>query len=414
MATEATGLLLGGGAPTLTLESGALAALADHKVHFDVISTAGAGMLIGLLYAAPKGMSARQALEQTKEMGVHDSIYDHFPVNFKVFHKPGAMAHAYRQWLQSLPRVLPGQEAASRMFADWMALMFAAWCPSDLSGKSVGLCDHAPWIDEVVDFARLKTFPGEFYMNAYNITDRKMELFTKEEITPDHFRAALAFPLIYAPFKLNGKTYIEGSALDTLCFDGLLKYRDDRLNAERAGKTRHQKLARRAPLRNVVIFDVLSSEKIIREPISLYDAWVQSIMIPLVEIAKDDIKLFEANYNQGMATESDADQVRHSRSALAEGAGLVVQQSVDPVRDRLRGGPEVLRGAPGRAAAHSPTGRRLSAAGSWPAARATGRRGAGAKAAQKLTARRLALASRRRRCGCWRRCSLESRIGGTR
>ena len=56
-----------------------------ERVEFDVISTAGAGMLIGLLYAAPKGMSPRQALENTKEMGVHDTIYDLFPVNFKVF-----------------------------------------------------------------------------------------------------------------------------------------------------------------------------------------------------------------------------------------------------------------------------------------------------------------------------------------
>jgi NTE family protein len=298
MATEATGLLLGGGAPTLTLESGALAALADHRVHFDVISTAGAGMLIGLLYAAPKGISARQALENTKEMGVHDSIYDHFPVNYKVFHKPGQAAHAYRRWLQSLPRLMPGQDMITRFWADWMSLLFATWCPSDLSSRSIGMCDHAPWIDEVVDFDQLKQFPGEFYMNAYNITDRRMALFSKEEITPDHFRAALAFPLIYAPFKLNGKTYIEGSALDTLCFEGLLKYRDDRLNKERAGKTRTRKLARQAPLRNVVIFDVLSSEQIIREPTSLYDAWVQSIMIPLVEIAHDDIKLFEYQYNK--------------------------------------------------------------------------------------------------------------------
>ena len=298
MATEATGLLLGGGAPTLTLESGALAALAENKVHFDVISTAGAGMLIGLLYAAPRGMSARQALENTREMGVHDSIYEHFPVNFKVFHKPGQAAHVYRRWLQSLPRLMPGQDMISRFWADWMALMLATWCPSDLSGKSLGMCDHAPWIDEVVDFAKLKSFPGEFYMNAYNITDRKMELFSKEEITPDHFRAALAFPLIYAPFKVNGKTYIEGSALDTLCFEGLLRYRDAQLKAERENRARHKKLARQVPLRYVVIFDVLSSEKIIREPISLYDAWVQSIMIPLVEIAKDDIKLFESNYNK--------------------------------------------------------------------------------------------------------------------
>jgi hypothetical protein len=42
-----------------------------------------------------------------------------------------------------------------------------------------------------------------------------------------------------------------------------------------------------------VIFDVLSSDNIIREPRTLYEAWVQSIMIPLVEIAKDDVELFK-------------------------------------------------------------------------------------------------------------------------
>jgi hypothetical protein len=231
-------------------------------------------------------------------MGVHDSIYDLCPVNFKVFHKPGSLAGAYRRTLQNLPRLVPGQDAASRLFADWMALMFAAWCPSDLTEKSLGLCDHAPWIDEVVDFEKLKSFPGEFYMNAYCIEDQEMTIFTKEQITPDHFRAALAFPFIYPPFKLNGKTYIEGSAIDTLCFEGLLKYREERLRREKAGETEKQKLAALEPLRNVVVFDMLSSRKLIREPRSLYDAWVQSIMIPLVEIAKDDIRLFEQIYNK--------------------------------------------------------------------------------------------------------------------
>jgi NTE family protein len=294
----ANALMLGGGAPTLTLQSGALVALLEKEVKFDAISTAGGGMLVGLLYAAPKGTSPRQALENTRDMGVHDSIYDLFPVNFKVFHKAGSLADTYRRALQALPRLGPGQDAASRLFADSMALMFAAWCPSDLSEKSLGLCDHAPWIDEVVDFEKLKSFPGEFYMNAYCIEDQEMAIFTKEQITPDHFRAALAFPFIYPPFKLNGKTYIEGSAIDTLCFEGLLKYREERLRREQAGETRTQKLAALEPLRNVVVFDVLSSRKLIREPRSLYDAWVQSIMIPLVEIAKDDIRLFEQVHNQ--------------------------------------------------------------------------------------------------------------------
>jgi predicted patatin/cPLA2 family phospholipase len=279
----ANALLLGGGAPTLTLEAGALAALHDNEVRFDVVSTAGAGMLVGLLFVAPKGTSARQALENTREMGVHDSIYDLFPVNFKVFHKPGGLADGYRRWLQSLPRLVPGQDLGSRLLADWMALWFAALCPSDISSRSLGLCDHAPWIDEVVDFDKLKKFPGEFYMNAYCLDDHKMDIFDKYEITPDHFRAALAFPFIYPPFKLNGKTYIEGSAIDTLCFHGVLEYYH----------RRQKKKDRLKPLDHIVIFDVLSSDNIIREPRTLYEAWVQSIMIPLVEIAKDDVELFK-------------------------------------------------------------------------------------------------------------------------
>ena len=90
-----TALLLGGGAPTLTLQSGALAALHEHGVEFDVISAAGAGMLIGLLYIAPRGVSSAEALAQTRQLGVHDSIYHHFPVSFKVFHKPGELADGY-------------------------------------------------------------------------------------------------------------------------------------------------------------------------------------------------------------------------------------------------------------------------------------------------------------------------------
>jgi predicted acylesterase/phospholipase RssA len=293
MATDGpvSALLLGGGAPTLTLQSGALAALHEQGVEFDVISTAGAGMLIGLLYVAPKGVSPAEALAQTREMGVHDSIYDHFPINFKVFHKPGELADGYRRWLQMLPRMVPGQDHASRLWADWLALMHATLCPSDLSLRSLGLCDHAPWIDEVVDFSKLKEFKGEFYMNAYCLDDHKMDIFDKHEITPDHFRAALAFPLIYPPFELNGKTYIEGSAIDTLCFEGVLKYYDRKL----------AKKDRLRPLDQIVIFDVLSAKQIIRKPASLYDAWVQSIMIPLVEIARDDVELFKHRHKHRWA-----------------------------------------------------------------------------------------------------------------
>ena len=96
---ETVALVLGGGAPTLTMMAGALAAFDEAGIEFDVISTSGAGMLVGLLYAAPAGGDRRAALHATVEMGVHDAIYRLFPVNYKVFHKPGALAE---QWFKTV------------------------------------------------------------------------------------------------------------------------------------------------------------------------------------------------------------------------------------------------------------------------------------------------------------------------
>lgn len=296
-----TALLLGGGAPTLTLQSGALAALDERGVAFSAVSTSGAGMVIGLLYAAPKGMARQEALRNTVNMGVADEIYNAFPVNYKVFFKPGDMADLYRNFLQMLPRMQIGATPAERLFSDWMALLFNSLSPSSLGPNSQGLCAAAPWIDHIVDFDKLQEYPGEFYINAYNVTDQTMEIFSKNQITPDHFRAALAFPFIYPPYKMNGKTYIEGSAIDTLCFKGLLMYRERQMaQARSAGGGSGSRLE---PLRNIVVFDVLSSKKIIREPKTLYEAWIQSIMIPLVEIAKDDIELFDAKYRKSWNVE---------------------------------------------------------------------------------------------------------------
>src|ERR1700751_1363820 len=93
-------LVLGGGAPNLTLMAGAVAALDDAGMKFDVVSTCGAGALVGLLYAAPKGGDRAAALRNTVDLGVHDLIYDVFPVNFKMFHKPGTLAEAYTRFWQ--------------------------------------------------------------------------------------------------------------------------------------------------------------------------------------------------------------------------------------------------------------------------------------------------------------------------
>lgn len=275
----AVGLVLGGGAPNLPLMSGALLALDDAGVEFDVVSTTGAGMLIGLMYAAPKNGSRQDTLKATREMGVHDSIYNMFPVNYKIFHKAGPMAEAYTKFHQSWLSQMPRHTEAQRFMSDITQFWMATFCPGDVNPRQNGLCQPPPWIDLVVDFDKLKDFDGEFLMSAYCIEDKKEVAFEKDVITSDHFKAALAMPLIYAPYKMDGKTYLEGSAFDTLAFSP-------------------GHVMRRNLVDTVIYFDVLGQRNLIQEPTSVYDAWVHSIINPLTRLAELDVKDYEATGEQ--------------------------------------------------------------------------------------------------------------------
>lgn len=277
-------LVLGGGAPNLTLMSGALSSLIEKNVKFDVISTAGAGTFVGLLYAAPKDASPLKALKNTVNIGISDWIYPFFPVNYKVYRKPGAAAQIYRDMFDALPWVgamthpfhpVPWQ----RFFSDWLQLVISAFSPTDLSPMSKGLCAHMPFISQWVDFEKLGKVDYEFYVNAYNITDRRMDIFSKEEITPQHYFACSSFPFIYPPTRIDGKLYFEGAAVDCLNYKALVD--------------------RHPEVETIVVFDVLGSDKLFREPRDLYDAWVLSIITPLVEIARDDTRIFELKHNRG-------------------------------------------------------------------------------------------------------------------
>ncbi len=279
-----TALVLSGGAPNMTLMSGALCAFDEKGVKFDIISTAGAGSFIGLLYVIPKGTSSMQALKNTVNLGVSDWIYQLFPVNYKVFHKPGSEAGDYRNFMKNTPWVkaitdIENPTPAQRFFIDWMQLLISTFSPTDLSPKSKGLCAHMPFITDLVDFNKLKDIEPEFYINAYNITDYRMENFSKKEITAEHFSACLSFPFIYPPTSLNGKLYFEGAAVDCVNYKSLVKNHPE--------------------VDTIVVFDILGCDKLFREPRDLYDAWVLSIITPIVEIARDDTKIFELKFNVG-------------------------------------------------------------------------------------------------------------------
>lgn len=286
-----TALIIGGGAPNATLMAGALVAFEEAGVEFDVVSTAGAGALIGLLYLAPQGGDSLKALRSTVDMGIADALYQRYPVNFKVFQKSGSIAEAYRALLQANPLVqameqqLGGHEA-TRLQADLIKLMFAVACPTDLNADSLGLCAPVPFLEQVVDFSALQQRHERFYVNAYNINDRRMQNFSsaKGQISGDALRAALAFPFLYPPHQMvdpedgQPKYYYEGAAHDCLNYEALVSHEPE--------------------VKDIVVFDVLGAEKLMRTPRDLYDAWLLSIIVPLVEIARDDTKIFEAKYNR--------------------------------------------------------------------------------------------------------------------
>ena len=78
-------LVLGGGAPNITLMSGALLALHDYGLTFDAISMSGAGAVVGLCYLAPKGLTPEEALRNTMNFGVSDAIYSLLPDQLQDF-----------------------------------------------------------------------------------------------------------------------------------------------------------------------------------------------------------------------------------------------------------------------------------------------------------------------------------------
>ncbi|WP_245192101.1 patatin-like phospholipase family protein, partial [Herbaspirillum sp. 3C11] len=294
-------LVIGGGAPNSTLIAGALTAFIDEGIEFDVISASGAGVLMGLLYQAPLDCTPREALVRWAEVGVADSIYKMFPVNYKIFNKPGQGARSFRdQAPAQMPQLagLPNMAAASGMpgnpfldvftqrfteasgaWSDWMHLMLSAMSPSDLSSKSLGLCAHHPFLEQAIDFDAIARMKPEFYINAYNMNKAEMQIWDKDEIAPINVRAALSFPFLYPPTEIDGDDYIEGAALDTLNFNPLTT----------GGK--HDDID------TLVVLDILGEDRLIRKPRNLYDAWVRSIITPLVKISKTEMRLFELEHN---------------------------------------------------------------------------------------------------------------------
>ncbi|MEI8394702.1 MAG: patatin-like phospholipase family protein [Rhodospirillaceae bacterium] len=284
-----TALVIGGGAPDFTLNTGALLAFEERGVKFDIISMCGGGGVVGLTYLAPKGLTRRDAMLDSMNAGISDSIYRFMPMNYKIFQKAGWNADLFRSILAECPgynRIVNqfGMTPGQKLLSNWIQMIWAAMTPTTLNPWSKGLCAHTPFITEMVDFTKLENVDIDFYLSAYCLTDHKMATFGKEDFADPEvglamFKASLSYPFFYAPFELGNKLYIEGASRDTFNFKELLKREPD--------------------IETIVVFDAMGIDGLLHPPENLWDAFGQSIVTPLVALSRADLKLFETLHNVG-------------------------------------------------------------------------------------------------------------------
>lgn len=301
-------LVLGGGAPNFTLMTGALLAFDEAGVKFDVISGAGGGGGVALSYLAPKGMSRQDMLKNSVNLGVSDAIYRYIPMNYKVFQKGGQLADWYRRMLTKMPGYHKlmnqyGMTKKQKLISDLIQMMLVIANPGFLNPFAKGLCAHAPFVSEMVDFEALKSIKEDVYLNAYCITDHKMVIFTKDEITPKHFGATLSYPFIYPPTEIDGKLYVEGAAADAFNAFGMFDHMRSACDAFNFwGLLEHDH-----GISTVVVFDAFGHEGYIQPPANLWQAWGQSLILPLITLTRRDLAAFETGLKERQRANPDAE-----------------------------------------------------------------------------------------------------------
>ncbi|MCF8501889.1 MAG: patatin-like phospholipase family protein [Rhodospirillum sp.] len=275
-------LVLGGGAPNFTLMTGALLALEEKGFHFDVVTGAGGGGAVALSYLAPKGVSRIVALKSTMNLGVSDAIYKVLPVNYKVFQKGGKLSAAFRNFRSKMPgysRIMnqTGMSNNQKFVSDLIQAWWALTTPTlSMMPWSKGLCANDSFVTEIVDFDKLKTIDEAVYLNTYSITNHKMVVISKDEINETTFGASGAFPFIYPPAEVLGNCYIEGATQEACNFAGLLRYMKDTGNK----------------IDNLVILNAFGNEQYLQKPKSLWTAYGQSIIAPLIALDKANLTIF--------------------------------------------------------------------------------------------------------------------------
>lgn len=359
--------VLGAGAPNSPLMAGALAYLYRAGKTFDIFFTSGGGALMGLLFVAPGGgKKPDEALRDVVEFGIDERIYRAFPVGYKTFVKQGFFTkqiHELAGHLKAdgvLPRPFPGEapppgydaakQRRKRFYNDLIDFWATALTPTRLGPTSLGLCESLPYLEELIDFRKANTLAspsgfdftvpvslpsgvplptqdpiplpgpkpvplpvvvplhvGWFYVNAYNLTRKRIESLSNDEpknpatgfpgsLSAEAIRAALSFPFIYPPQELAGTPYCEGALVDPLNLPRAVETVADLGNA----KPDKDRAATGWSGITFYLFDILGSleTQLMFSPETLWEAYGLSILTPVISLAKQSKQLFKATWTQ--------------------------------------------------------------------------------------------------------------------
>jgi hypothetical protein len=274
--------------------SGFLQAVYEDGKTFNNFFTAGAGGLIGLHLVAPRLENHVENLRMILQLAVADEIYRHLPVNYKVFRKNSPMMDPVQKWfnLWKLPPTADASRAKGRrIYNDLVDLWAVMATPGGWYPGAVSMCAVSDDLPKIVDLDKLKQFEGEYFYNAYNIDSGEIDLFGKDVLDMRHIKAGLAFPFIYPPGEVDGKSYFEGADVDPLNLFGLM----DAMSHDEHGVHFHSE---ESVGHSIIVVDIMGSleKPIVRKPKGLWDAYAMSIMTSIVGCTRWSKAMFRERY----------------------------------------------------------------------------------------------------------------------
>lgn len=301
-------LVLSGGGPVVGIELGALRAFEEKNIDFDIYSCACVGSWVGCLYNSLPANNERLQKVKTffrDKIFIPDDIYESFPIDYKVFRMdflqdarklmekifeastyqhlflPNRIWEYAMQWMRRPPATI---DDCFYCLTEGLALnpfvRFATELQYKIKKSGIaGLVDSENFVDKYIDFEQL--FKGEkvVYLNAYNLSKHRMEIFINRkghrynDIDADALMAGSSVLHYTENRTIDGKSdkYCEGAVIDTVNLDHLLTDHPD--------------------LDEIWVIKI-ADYKAVKPPKNLIEAALLGVMLPFDTISDDDIELF--------------------------------------------------------------------------------------------------------------------------